>query len=166
MDSYVLIDKEPVRITDQEMMLNFQESSERLLAQEDVTIHWLLPKIFVSTVFLCFDHRLSYDGSVGKPVLFETMIFGGPNNDYQERYCTYDEAMVGHQKALALAKVPLAEYFDWLLRSLPERIKSQWWHFKIIWVPSRWNWYSKKLAEYTAANRKMITDWLGTNKKT
>ena len=60
-----------------------------------------LPKgVRVSTVFLGLDH--SFGG--GKPILFETMIFGGKYNDYQERYSTWEEAEVGHKKAVAKAE--------------------------------------------------------------
>ena len=58
----------------------------------------------ISTVFLTIDHSLSG----GPPVLFETMIFGGPfdKHEYQTRCCTWDEALVMHetarQKVLAL----------------------------------------------------------------
>ena len=55
----------------------------------------------VSTVFLGLDH--GYCG--GPPILFETMIFGGPHDQYQERYCTWDEAVRGHAVACVLAKV-------------------------------------------------------------
>jgi len=58
-------------------------------------------EILVSTIFLGLDH--GYDG--GPPVLFETMIFGGPHDDYQKRYCTWDEAERGHAVACELAGV-------------------------------------------------------------
>jgi hypothetical protein len=54
--------------------------------------------VSVSTVFLGMDH--SFGG--GSPVLFETMIFGGEHDQYQERYCTWDEAEKGHQIACDL----------------------------------------------------------------
>jgi hypothetical protein len=54
--------------------------------------------VSVSTVFLGMDH--SFSG--GTPVLFETMIFGGEHDQYQERYCTWDEAEKGHQIACEL----------------------------------------------------------------
>jgi len=38
----------------------------------------------------------------GEPLLFETMIFGGEHDDYQERYSTYEEALEGHQRAIQL----------------------------------------------------------------
>lgn len=52
----------------------------------------------ISTVFLGLDH--SFMG--GPPMLFETMIFGGEQDSYQERYSTWDEAEKGHQEALEL----------------------------------------------------------------
>jgi len=51
----------------------------------------------VSTVFLGLDHGWARGLH---PVLFETMIFGGPEDDFQERYCTYDEAFKGHIEAV------------------------------------------------------------------
>jgi hypothetical protein len=50
----------------------------------------------VSTVFLGIDH--SFGG--GPPLLFETMIFGGPHSDFQERYTSWDEAEEGHMRAV------------------------------------------------------------------
>lgn len=52
----------------------------------------------VSTVFLGLDH--SFGG--GEPVLYETMIFGGEFNGYQERYHTFEEAREGHDKAVKM----------------------------------------------------------------
>lgn len=52
----------------------------------------------VSTVFLSVDH--AHDGA---PVLFETVIFGGPLNGEQWRYRTWDEAVEGHRRAVRRA---------------------------------------------------------------
>ena len=54
----------------------------------------------VSTVFLGLDHSFSD----GDPVLWETMIFGGPHDQYQERYATLEAAKHGHMQALSMAK--------------------------------------------------------------
>ena len=54
----------------------------------------------VSTVFLGLDHSFDH----GPPLLFETMIFGGAEDGYQDRYTTWTEAEAGHQRALAIAK--------------------------------------------------------------
>ena len=52
----------------------------------------------ISTVFLGFDHCC--DG--GEPILFETMIFGGEYDQYQDRYTTWEEAEKGHKEAINL----------------------------------------------------------------
>lgn len=49
--------------------------------------------IIVSTVWLGLDHGLFE----GKPLIFETMVFGGPD-EVQERYSTMQEAIEGHNK--------------------------------------------------------------------
>jgi hypothetical protein len=54
--------------------------------------------IFISTVFLGLDHALNSN----IPVLWETMIFGGEHDQYQERYTSYEDALEGHQTALNL----------------------------------------------------------------
>ena len=56
----------------------------------------------VSTVFLGLNH--SWNG--GKPILWETMIFGGINDQaYQERYSSYEDALEGHQNAINFIKL-------------------------------------------------------------
>ena len=56
---------------------------------------------WVSTVFLGVDYDLA---GTGVPVLFETMIFGGPDNEYQERCGTWAEAVNMHRRAVSRAK--------------------------------------------------------------
>ena len=68
--------------------------SNRILAND------ILGEARVNTVFLGLDH--SFGGAT--PILWETMIFGGSHDQYQERYTTRDAALAGHAKALALAK--------------------------------------------------------------
>jgi hypothetical protein len=57
--------------------------------------------VLVSTVFLGLDHNF---GASGPPVLWETMILGGPHDGYQRRYASRAAALEGHQVACALAK--------------------------------------------------------------
>ena len=53
----------------------------------------------VSTIFLGLDH--SYDTDpLHKPIVFETLVFGGINDCDMQRYCTYEEAKVGHEQAV------------------------------------------------------------------
>lgn len=60
-------------------------------------------EIRISTVFLGLDHSFSY----GPPMLYETMIFGGDHNDYQERYFLKEEAIAGHKIAVNMVKEEL-----------------------------------------------------------
>lgn len=55
----------------------------------------------VSTVFLAIDHN--FHGLHLPPILFETMVFGGPLAGEAERYATWDEAVAGHAAMLARA---------------------------------------------------------------
>lgn len=58
----------------------------------------------VSTVFIGMDQTL---GRKPKPIVFETMIFGGEDH-YQVRCATWDEAVAEHAVALARVRVALA----------------------------------------------------------
>ena len=63
-------------------------------------------KFEVSTVFLGLDHRF---GGNGPPILFETMVFA-PDTDtpmrdlYCARYCSWGEALSGHEKTVRKLK--------------------------------------------------------------
>jgi hypothetical protein len=54
--------------------------------------------IEVSTVFLGLDHRFFGDGP---PLVFETMVFGGPLNGEMERYGSWAAAEAGHKRWVA-----------------------------------------------------------------
>jgi len=54
--------------------------------------------VSVSTVFTGVNYSLN-----DPPLLFETMIFGGPDNYYQEVCETYDEALEMHERVCAKA---------------------------------------------------------------
>lgn len=66
--------------------------SERTVAMDDVD-----EDLRVSTVFLGINH-----GMIGEePILFETMVFGGPLDGECRRYTTRDKALAGHARLLA-----------------------------------------------------------------
>lgn len=54
----------------------------------------------VSTVFLGLDHSFGR----GPPLIFETLILGGPHDQDMWRYSTWDEAVAGHKIAVELAR--------------------------------------------------------------
>jgi hypothetical protein len=55
----------------------------------------------VSTVWLGLDHRMTVLDGGGPPIIFETMIFGGPHDEEQWRYSTEVEARAGHELVVA-----------------------------------------------------------------
>jgi hypothetical protein len=63
-------------------------------------------QVRVSTIFLGLDHRWS--GS-GPPILFETMIFGGPLDRSMWRYASWDDAQAGHNAAVGKARAATKE---------------------------------------------------------
>ena len=67
------------------------EKGENLIKKTEISEH-----ICVSTVFLGMG-SIPYD-----KLLFETMIFGGEHDEYQERYATLEEAKEGHNRAIEM----------------------------------------------------------------
>lgn len=57
----------------------------------------------ISTVFLGLDHSFGMSRNA-VPILYETMVFGGKNDQYQERYHTREEAIKGHKRILNAIK--------------------------------------------------------------
>ena len=94
MSHYILKDGEPILEPDLlTWAKNFEIEDRRVALTE-------FGGVRISTVFLGLDHSFG-DGA---PVLFETMIFGGAEDGYQERYHTLEESMLGHERAVQIAK--------------------------------------------------------------
>lgn len=74
----------------------FMESDAKVIGYTEIT-----SECCVSTVFIGIDHRIY---GRGPPMLFETMIFGGPLDEYQWRYASYDDAVTGHKMAVTNAR--------------------------------------------------------------
>lgn len=59
----------------------------------------------VSTVFLAVDHGFGFrDPLHYKPFLWETMVFGGPLDQYQRRYTSREEALQDHKRIVSALK--------------------------------------------------------------
>ena len=69
------------------------ETAERHLALDDLGARGK-----VSTVFLGLDHSFELDG---RPLLWESMVFGGPLDQEQCRYHSRGEALAGHAALVA-----------------------------------------------------------------
>jgi hypothetical protein len=72
--------------------------------------------IRVSTVWLGLDHGLGR----GPPLIFETMIFGGRQDEYQERYTTKEQAALGHAQAVRISWTFRDKFLDALRGFVPE----------------------------------------------
>lgn len=92
-DKFILVGHEPKEVHDLLEWANWYETAERHVALTQVGDKR------VSTVFLGLDHRYGE----GPPLLFETMIFDGKGDSYQERCSTWEQAEEQHRKAVAVA---------------------------------------------------------------
>ncbi len=72
----------------------FMETDDRMMLDDT------FDGIRISTVFLGMDHSFSVAKN-HRPVLFETMIFGGEYDQNQQRYCTWAAAVAGHATVVA-----------------------------------------------------------------
>ena len=92
---YILDGKTPVPTDDiRAFSRMFEDAGSRRVARDQVGA------LDVSTVFLGTDHAFG----CGPPLLFETMVFGVPDDEPCERYSTWDEAVAGHAAMVAWAK--------------------------------------------------------------
>lgn len=96
-EHYILAEdgRTPIRASVLEWGNWFEKQDQRRVAADE-----LPGDIRVSTVFLGLNHNWGE----GPPLLWETMIFGGEHDQYQDRYSTYDDAVAGHAKAVRIAK--------------------------------------------------------------
>jgi len=94
MDQYVLEGKTPVRVDFYEFIKWTDEQHEARPSHKHVD-STTKDGVRVSTIFMGLDH--SWGGGV--PVLFETMIFGGEHDGYQERCSTWAQAEAMHKAA-------------------------------------------------------------------
>lgn len=83
---FILVNGEVIPATALEWGLWFENNDNRRVAETDVG------DVAVSTVCLGLNHAVR---SV-RPIIFETMIFGGEYDESQWRYSTLEEAVAGH----------------------------------------------------------------------
>jgi hypothetical protein len=73
---------------------DLKNHEKRIVKQENIN------DVRVSTVFLGLD--MGYTSKF--PLLWETMIFNGEHDQYQEKYTSYKNALEGHKRAIELIK--------------------------------------------------------------
>jgi hypothetical protein len=80
-DKFILEGQTPIECPDLMEWGQWMQTADRHV---DKT---MVGDVKVSTVFLGLDHRF---GDEDRPILFETMIFGGEHDQFQERYDTWE----------------------------------------------------------------------------
>jgi len=84
-DHYKLVGKEAVPCELMEWATTFSETDRHVALT-------MVGDVKISTVFLGLNHAYGN----GDPLLFETMVFGGPLDQEMNRYTTWEEAELGH----------------------------------------------------------------------
>lgn len=89
MPDYYAKDGSPLELMDWAAAM---EGDDRQVADDSVD------DVRVSTVWLGLNHNFNPDGP---PLIFETMVFGGDDDGWQDRYSTEAQARAGHTKVVA-----------------------------------------------------------------
>jgi len=89
-DYYKLNDDHTTSPCDLEEWVNVM-SQDRRVAFTDLGNGYI-----ISTVFLGLDHNWGE----GTPLLFETMVFSAEEDEYMQRYTTWEQARRGHKKTM------------------------------------------------------------------
>lgn len=85
---YVMRDGVPVEVGVREWATAFgRDRDNRIVERTKVG------DVLVSTVFLGLDHNFTDEGP---PILWETLVFGGPLNEEMYRYTSLEDAKAGH----------------------------------------------------------------------
>lgn len=97
--NYILVNGEPVLVEDLEAWARWFDQARK----EGKTRlgRAILGDVKVTTVFLAFDHNLDDEGP---PLVFGTLISGGPHDGKEWNYATLDQALLGHERAIAYVK--------------------------------------------------------------
>ena len=98
---YILLDRTPIAVDLKTWAKWFENFDNRRIARTEIN-----ERCSVSTVFIGLDHNWYGHGD---PVLFESMVFGGPLDNAMRRYRSYAEAERGHEELVIEAWKAVAE---------------------------------------------------------
>lgn len=102
---YILLDHTPIAVD----MMTWAKWFETSFDKRRVAHTVINDRCYVSTIFLSLNHN--YFGT-GDPVLFETMVFGGPLAEHGDRYTTWAEAERGHEEMVNETRVACKQVDD------------------------------------------------------
>lgn len=98
-DKYILENKTPVACDDLLKWGQWMQTANRTVRKNTATVSVngeAVGEVRVSTVFLGLDHSFGE----GQPLLFESMIFGGPLDQECDRCGTWEAAEKMHEKMM------------------------------------------------------------------
>jgi hypothetical protein len=95
-DKYILQGHKPIPCEDLLKWAEWYGKADRTVSRTENETG----TVSVSTVFLGLNHNFFRSNP---PILFETMIFGGKHDGFQNRYSTWEEAEEGHKKTCEFA---------------------------------------------------------------
>ncbi len=98
-EKYILDGHNPRRVDDVIEWAKWYENADRRVALTEIA-----EGVKVSTVFLGLNH--SWNGGLE---IFETMVFGGPMDEWGDRYATWDQAVEGHEKTVGKVLMAIEE---------------------------------------------------------
>lgn len=90
---YILKGTEVIPASVEQWAESFNDRENRIVEQNHIG------EILISTVFLGLDHSWN---AGDPPMIFETMIFEGKYDEYQERCSSYKQALKMHKRAYDL----------------------------------------------------------------
>ena len=99
-DRYTLNEHEPILCEDLATWTAWMETTQRLVRDTQL-VDAAHNRVRVCTAFLGVDVNFGD----GEPILFETVIFGGPCDWELYRYCTWEEAEQGHAAIVERCKL-------------------------------------------------------------
>lgn len=91
----------PIETSVHEWALTFDPADPDASVWQRQIAHDTVGNVDVSTVFIGIDYSFGRDAT---PRCWETMIFGGENDNWQRRYNSHADALVGHRQALRYVK--------------------------------------------------------------
>lgn len=103
---YILVGRAPIAVNTSMWVKFIEGRRDDKDGDWRVGLDHINDKCHVSTVFLGIDHNFSREGD---PILFETLVFGGPLDGEMTRYCTYAEAEKGHAEMVSQARIACAQ---------------------------------------------------------
>jgi hypothetical protein len=98
-ERYILIGHDPIPCEDLTTWTTWMDGPGRLV-QDTQLIDAAHNRVRVCTAFLGVDVNFGD----GPPILFETVVFGGPYHWELYRYCTWEEAQLGHAAVVERCK--------------------------------------------------------------